>query len=294
MQPDQEGGLLGFFGGYVPGQQPLPFPEGSGKWIPAGTTFVFQLHYNATGKDEVDQTRMALYFSQEAPKRELVTTAATQTDFAINPQDPDSETSAKHVITRDAMLYGMSPHMHYRGKRFQYEAQYPDGTKEILLSVPQYDFDWQTMYQLAEPKKLPAGTVILASGAFDNSPANPYNPNPDASVYFGEQTYEEMFIGYLNYTVDPQQNEITMAEQYPEFEWFPLTTESIIGTAWRVEQYVLAFEPEGKILVNDSIPGTWSIEGDRVTVAAAGRDIRFVIANDHLTTRKGRALDRVK
>src|SRR5690606_1875821 len=157
------------------------------------------LHYNATGKDEVDHTRMGLYFADEDPKHELVTTAAAQVEFAIAPGDPDSETMAKHVVTRDAVLYGMSPHMHYRGKRFKYEAQYPDGTKEVLLSVPDYDFDWQTMYQLETPKRLPAGTVIVASGAFDNSAANPYNPNPDQTVYFGEQTFEEMFIGYLNY-----------------------------------------------------------------------------------------------
>lgn len=294
MQPDQEGGLQGFFGGYVPGQRPAPFPEGSGKWIPAGTTFVFQLHYNATGKEETDHTRMALYFANKKPKRELVTTAATDVDFAIEPGDPDSETSAKHMVTRDAVLYAMSPHMHYRGKRFQYEAQYPDGTKEILLSVPNYDFDWQTLYELKEPKKLPAGTVIHASGAFDNSAANPYNPNPEATVFFGEQTFEEMFIGYMDYTVDPEQQELSMAQQYPEFDWFPLDVTSIVGTAWRVEQYVIRFDADGKLTVNDSIEGTWNIGSDTVNAQAAGRDIRFRINNDRLETRRGRPLQRVQ
>ena len=294
MQPDQEGGLQGFFGGYVPGQEPAPFPKGSGKWVPAGATFVFQLHYNATGKEETDRTRMALYFMDEKPKQELVTTAAANVDFAIKPGDPDSETVAKHFVTRDAVLYAMSPHMHYRGKRFQFDAQYPDGTNETLLSVPNYDFDWQTLYELKEPKRLPAGTVIVATGAFDNSAANPYNPNPEATVFFGEQTFEEMFIGYLNYTVDPEQEELSIAQQQPEFDWFPLDATSIVGTAWRVEQYVIAFQPDGKLLVNNAIEGTWSIEDNTVNAQAAGRDIRFAIDNDHLETRRGRPLRRVE
>jgi hypothetical protein len=293
LQPNQEGGLLGFFGGYIPGQEVTPFPENSGKWVPAGTTFVFQLHYNATGKEEVDHPRMALYFMEGEPERELVTAAAADVNFAILPGDSDSETQAKHIVTRDAVLYGLSPHMHYRGKRFRYEAQYPDGTRETLLSVPHYDFDWQTLYHLKEPKHLPAGTVVVAKGAFDNSKANPYNPDPTATVFFGEQTHEEMFIGYLHYTVDPAQEAMSVAGQRPDFEWVRLDAQTLVGTAWRMQQYLIAFEPEGKILVNNAIPGTWRIEGNEVLMDAAGRTMRFVINDDRLETRRGRRLERV-
>jgi peroxiredoxin len=293
LQPNQEGGLLGFFGGYIPGQEVTPFPENSGKWLPAGTTFVFQLHYNATGKEEVDHPRMALYFMEGEPERELVTAAAADVNFAILPGDPSSETQAKHIVTRDAVLYGLSPHMHYRGKRFRYEAQYPDGTRETLLSVPHYDFDWQTLYHLKEPKHLPAGTVVVAKGAFDNSKANPYNPDPTATVFFGEQTHEEMFIGYLHYTVDPAQEAMSVAGQRPDFEWVRLDAQTLVGTAWRMQQYLIAFEPEGKILVNNAIPGTWRIEGNEVLMDAAGRTMRFVINDDRLETRRGRRLERV-
>ena len=101
------------------------------------------------------------------------------------------------------MLYEMSPHMHYRGARFKYEAVYLDNSREVLLSVPKYDFHWQTLYRLATPKRLPAGTRIVCSGAFDNSPQNRHNPNSAISVLFGEQTDDEMFIGYLNFAVIP-------------------------------------------------------------------------------------------
>ena len=99
----------------------------------------------------------------------------------------------------DSWLFELSPHMHYRGKRFQFEALYPNGTSEILLSTPDYHFDWQRMYRLVEPKFMPAGTRIKATGAFDNSPQNRWNPDPEQEVGFGEQSWNEMFIGYFNY-----------------------------------------------------------------------------------------------
>jgi hypothetical protein len=105
--------------------------------------------------------------------------------------------------TKDVWLYEMAPHMHYRGKSFKYEALYPGGTSEVLLSVPRYQFDWQLLYRLAQPKRLPAGTILRCSGAFDNSAENHENPDPTATVNWGEQSDEEMFIGYLNFSEIP-------------------------------------------------------------------------------------------
>jgi peroxiredoxin len=199
LQPEFHGGLEGYFAGYVPGQDPEPFPEGTGKMVPKGASFVFQMHYSATGRPETDQTRIGLYFAREKPKYELETRAAYNTELNIPAGDPDYTTAATHRVDRDVLLWSLSPHMHYRGSWFEYEARYPDGTSELLLSVPDYDFNWQTLYRFKEPKQLPAGTVVACRGGFDNSPRNPANPDPTKTVRFGEQTWDEMFIGYLDY-----------------------------------------------------------------------------------------------
>jgi redoxin len=200
LQEDMRGGLNGFFAGYVPGMQRIPYPEGTGKFVPKGSEFVFQLHYNATGKAETDFTQMAIYLHEDKPKRQLFTHAANNTDFSIPPKSRDHEVSASYRMRRDVMLWGVMPHMHYRGSRVAYEAHYPDGKVEPLLSVPNYNFDWQIQYQFKEPKLLPEGTQIVCTGAFDNSESNPFNPDPERWVRFGEQTWEEMFIGYVSYS----------------------------------------------------------------------------------------------
>ncbi len=199
------GGLGGFFAGYVPGLEQLPFPSGTGKRLKPNSSVTFQMHYTASGQVESDETQLGFYFASSTPERELLTRAAATVDLTIAPGARDYERTASLTpsTTRDVMLYEFSPHMHYRGKRFRYEAVYPGGATEVLLNVPNYNFDWQSLYRLAQPKRLPAGTVIRVVGAFDNSAQNPYNPNPAATVRFGEQTDDEMFIGYLNYAELP-------------------------------------------------------------------------------------------
>ncbi len=199
------GGLGGFFAGYVPGITQTPFPAGTGKLIRQNGSITFQMHYTATGQPETDRTEIGFYFSAAPPENELQTRAASTITISIPPgaANYEREVSVTPSATRDVLLYELNPHMHYRGKRFRYEARYPDGTVEVLLNVPQYNFDWQSQYRFAVPKRLPAGTVIRASGAFDNSAQNPYNPDPRATVRFGEQTGDEMFIGYLNYAELP-------------------------------------------------------------------------------------------
>ena len=196
-------GIDGYFSAYVPGYQSIPYPEGSGKFLPAGSFLVFQVHYTATGKEEEDLSEMGLYLCKEKPALELKTRSAFDVKFQIPPGAPNVETEAQYTFTKDALLYEMSPHMHLRGSWFSYEAIYPDGKKETLLSVPHYDFKWQHLYRLAQPKRLPAGTRLVCRGAHDNSPQNPDNPDPKQTVGFGDQTFNEMFIGYFNYTDAP-------------------------------------------------------------------------------------------
>ena len=123
-----------------------------------------------------------------------------RTNFAIQPYGKDQEFTTATTLTRDSVLYEMSPHMHYRGHRMRIEAVYADNSSETLLNVPGYQFAWQSLYRLAEPKTLPAGTVIRVTAGFDNSLWNPLNPDPSQTVVFGEQTINEMLIGYLNLT----------------------------------------------------------------------------------------------
>ena len=196
-----QGGLSGFFAGYVPGLDDDFFPEGTGKFLPSDAAFVFQQHYTPNGKIASDVTKLGLYVSDEKPEMELRTTAAFTIDINIPKGNSDYRKLATARIMEDSWLFELSPHMHYRGKRFQFEALYPNGTSEILLSTPDYHFDWQRMYRLLEPKFMPEGTRIRATGAFDNSPQNRWNPDPEQEVGFGEQSWDEMFIGYFNYAV---------------------------------------------------------------------------------------------
>ena len=199
------GGLVGFFAGYVPGMRAVEYPAGTGKLLPQGQIITFQMHYTTTGTPETDQTEIGFYTMPAPPAMPLLTKSAFNLDLTIPPGEPNYEREAEFTpsATRDVMLYEFSPHMHLRGARFQYEALYPDGGSEVLLSVPRYEFHWQTLYRLATPKRLPAGTIIRCRGAFDNSAQNLDNPNPAQQVKFGDQTDDEMFIGYLNYAELP-------------------------------------------------------------------------------------------
>ncbi len=208
-------GLGGYFAAYTPGMTQSAFPDGTGKLLKAGSQVTFQMHYTASGQPESDQTQIGLYFFDQPPPRELRTNAAVNVSLSIPPGAREYERTASFTAsaTRDVMLYELNPHMHYRGKRFRFEATYPDGSTETLLNVPQYDFAWQSGYRLAQPKRLPRGTVIRVNGAFDNSALNPANPNPRSTVTFGEQSNDEMFIGYINYAELPT----TMAMLPPTF-----------------------------------------------------------------------------
>jgi len=287
LQPEFEGGLDGFFAGYVPGMRQAYFPEGTAKFIPAGSEFVFQLHYTTTGKPADDVSKLGLYLNEGKPKRELFTRAASSTEFEIPPGDSSYETGAAYRVGQDTLLYSMSPHMHYRGKRFKYVAEYPDGSSEVLLNVPNYDFNWQTMYEFEKPKTLPAGTIIRCQGAFDNSSGNPMNPDPERTVYFGEQTFEEMFIGYLRYAhvddddVSDHDDGLYAANERPGLG-IPVTAESIVGTTWRSGRFRIQFLADGEVRVGRRMKGNWRIDGENLVVHVANDDHVLQIQGDQL------------
>jgi len=203
-----EGGLSGFLASYVPGLRAEPYPPGMAKRIPAGSQIVFQIHYTPIGSPQQDITKLGLVFMDEKDvKYEVKTTSAVQRRINIPPGDANWRTEATSFATPEgAMMLGYSPHMHLRGKSFSYEAMYPDGKREMLLDVPTYDFNWQTFYRLAEPMPLPKRTRIKAVALFDNSENNLSNPNPKKTVRWGDQTWDEMMIGYFDLAIPRDPN----------------------------------------------------------------------------------------
>jgi hypothetical protein len=194
-----------FLAVYGPGFQVAPFPEGGGRLLPKRTVLKFELHYQAVGHASIDKPRLAIYLHKRPPSHELVVTSALARDFRIPPYAADHPIEARFVFDQDALLHSFLPHMHLRGSRISYEARYPDGRREILLSVPRFNFNWQSLYTLRTPKPIPARTELLVRGIFDNSRSNPANPDPSKVVYRGVQTWDEMLNGYILYTV-PRRN----------------------------------------------------------------------------------------
>ena len=187
--------------GFAPGEQPMRFEPGVAKRIPAGATLVFQLHYTPNGKPGMDRTQLALRYAKETPKFQAVTGNALTFSFKIPAGDPNHEVKSSHTVKRDIDLVGFMPHMHVRGKDFKYTIVYPDGREEVALSVPKYDFNWQLAYEPVKPIRLPEGTKINCVAHFDNSANNKYNPDPTKDVKWGDQTWEEMMIGWFTYMI---------------------------------------------------------------------------------------------
>ncbi len=198
-QPNDMGGLGGYFMGMVPGQGHIIMPEGQAKFLPKGATMVFQIHYTTNGTAAEDQTQMALIFNDGPPAVEVTTKGIANTFFRIPAGDDNYKITSSWTVPKDIKLLSFDPHAHVRGKAWKYEALYPDGTRETLIDIPHYDFNWQLLYELQEPITLPKGTKIICTAWYDNSDKNPANPDPGKDVYFGEQTWEEMMIGYVNW-----------------------------------------------------------------------------------------------
>jgi len=186
---------------YAPGSTPDTWPPGMAKFIPAGSDLVFQMHYTTNGKLGKDVTRVGLIFAKEPPPERVLTLQLTNDHFVIPPGAPDYRVEARGTLPNDALLLNFFPHMHLRGKRFEYNILHADKSVEPLLRV-RYHFHWQMSYRLAEPLALEAGTELQAVAWFDNSKDNPHNPDPKAAVRWGEQTYDEMMVGFFDVAVD--------------------------------------------------------------------------------------------
>lgn len=187
---------------YAPGSSPDNWPEGLAKYIPAHSDLIFQMHYTTNGHPTSDQTSLGLIFSKNKPKRRVLTLQlANENDQIPIPPNTDNYRVEVHgTLPHDATLLSFFPHMHLRGKKFEYNLVHADGTRETLLRVG-WDFYWQLSYHLAEPRFLPAGTRLEALAWYDNSRNNPHNPDPESPVQWGEQTYNEMMVGFFDVAV---------------------------------------------------------------------------------------------
>jgi hypothetical protein len=187
---------------YTPGNSTDLWKTGMAKKIKAGSDLVLQMHYTANSQATTDRTRIGVVFAKEPPKQAVLTLQMGNDMFVIPPGDPDYRVSVTGTLPNAALLLGLFPHMHLRGKSFEYAIVRPNGNVETLLKINHYDFNWQLNYRLSEPRLIPAGTRLLWTAYFDNSPNNPRNPDPAAEVRFGEQSWEEMMIGFFDVAVD--------------------------------------------------------------------------------------------
>ena len=195
--PDGLGG--GMLAAYVPGDLPVVYPEGLAKKIPKGAKLVFEMHYTPNGVPVTDRSSVGLKFAKGPVRHEVRTRAIVNRRFTIPPGDGNHEVKASKAFEKEAVILTLSPHMHLRGKDFAMDLAEPGKPAIPLLRVPRYDFNWQESYALAKPLRVPAGTRIDCVAHFDNSPANPANPDPSKEVRWGDMTWNEMMIGFLDY-----------------------------------------------------------------------------------------------
>lgn len=187
---------------YTPGMLPDVFKPGMAKWIPADADFVFQLHYTANGKAGADKSKLGIVYAKEPPKERVLTVGAVDFNLTIPPGAANHESHARMPFFHNATILSFFPHMHVRGKAFEYQLVHASGEKETLLKVDNYDFNWQLAYRMAKPVQATPGSKIEATAWYDNSANNAANPDPKATVKWGEQSWEEMMIGFVDVAVD--------------------------------------------------------------------------------------------
>jgi hypothetical protein len=191
-----------FLVGYAPGQPAEILQPGQGKLIKAGSDIVFEVHYTPNGKPVMDRTKLGLVLAKQVPRNRVQTLSASNGTFKIPPGDPNYKVDASFEVAKEVTLASIHPHMHTRGKDFEYRLVFPSGETRTILKVPAYNWHWQLWYNLEEPIVLPRGTKIECTAHFDNSPNNPENPDPTKTVIWGQQSWDEMMVGFFNLVYD--------------------------------------------------------------------------------------------
>jgi len=211
------GGLPGeLLVGYAPGLQPNVNHPGEAKLIKAGSDIVLQLHYTPNGTAVTDHTRIGLIYAKEPPARRVMSMMAANFFLKIPAGNPNYEVHSRLTLPLDVTLVNMLPHMHLRGKDFEYKAIYPTGETQVLLNVPRYDFSWQLVYVEDQELPLPKNTRIECIAHYDNSANNPANPDPTKTVRWGDQTFEEMMVGFFDVSFPANMDPAKLMEQSGE------------------------------------------------------------------------------
>jgi hypothetical protein len=190
--------------GWAPGMSPLMLRPGQAKLVKKGSVLIFQMHYTTNGQASTDRTSIGLYFAKNPVEKRVITTGAAARNLVIPAGEPNYESKASFTFKEDSHILSFMPHMHVRGKDFEYRLVYPDGTSKVILKVPRYDFNWQLNYFLKEPLAAPKGSRVDCLAHHDNSLKNKFNPDASREVRWGPQTWEEMMIGWFDYTIDSQ------------------------------------------------------------------------------------------
>ncbi|QDU30207.1 thiol-disulfide oxidoreductase [Anatilimnocola aggregata] len=266
----------------APGARPLVLTDGHAKLIPAGSRLVFQMHYTPNGTPQTDRSSLGLIFIDPSEvKHQVGTDQATNRGLRIPPGDANYQVDAIHAFSRDTNLLAFFPHMHLRGKAFRYTAVYPDGKEEILLDIPRYDFAWQNAYELAEPKLMPQGSRLRCEATFDNSTENLANPDPKSTVRWGDQTWEEMMIGYFDATpaeVKPIKISISRLKEFEALaakQQAKLTPElrTLAKDALTSDAKLAAFGLELRKVVPQLDRICWTtVEGDKLNIACVAQE----------------------
>ncbi len=213
--PKDHTGSNAMFVGWAPGATLGKFPENSGKLIPANAKFDIEMHYTTNGTPQTDQTEIGIYLLKEKPPLRYESVPVINDAFEIRPGDPSAQVQAMYGFKQGAVLHSVTPHMHLRGRTMKFETLNPDGRRDVIASIPRYDFNWQLTYTLAQPKIIAPGTWAVLTGTFDNSARNPANPDPKKTVRWGDQSFDEMFLGWYNVTWEQSTNGAAPAVRKP-------------------------------------------------------------------------------
>jgi hypothetical protein len=198
----QQRKLGNMLAGLAPGTEAVVLPPGTARLVKAGSKLTFQMHYTANGTAATDRTSVGVKFASAPPEVEIRETALMNQNFTLPAGQASSTVEATMTVSEDVTLWSLLPHTHLRGKSWKYDVTYPDGRNEVVLAVPRYDFNWQTEYWFKSPLRLPKGSKLHAVATYDNSAANPANPDPKVNVTWGDQTWEEMMFTGLAFSVD--------------------------------------------------------------------------------------------
>ncbi len=230
----------GWLGAWAAGMDPMTFPKGTAKLLQKGHVLVADMHYHPSGEPATDATKIGIHFYDGEPEKELINLWVQNASFKIPAGASDHEVRSSHTFTQDSTIHALLPHMHYRGKDFTYTATFPDGTSQTLLQVDSYDFNWQTNYELESPLVVPAGTKINCVAHYDNSEDNPYNPDPTRDVTFGNESFDEMMIGFVDYVVNDGRSPETVEQRLTRIRTELLARDGVVFD-------VTVHDPDGSI-----------------------------------------------